>query len=131
MDKLQYPIQAVDGIRDFMYNLIFRRMWATDKDDAPTFRQIVIPRLNDRNIKPLLDQAGITAAAWASRIARYEAITAARSQVYIDAAAIACWLHKADKSWNTNGQPNLDWLNEQLKLKGKDQWDGVIWAYGG
>jgi hypothetical protein len=138
MKDLEYPVQIIDGIRDLLLNLFFRKMWVAAKNNSDRSEIYYFPGflgiVNDRLLNPKFMKGGVTSAAWASRIARCTAIENAQTQVYIDTEAIASFLHTNEAAWsekNTKtGKTMIEQINDYAELGGKDAWDGVLWPYG-
>lgn len=137
MDKLEYPIQILDAIRDIILNLIWKLLWAKGGSSETIrtfymtfFKTIVQPQVTDQKLLKSFQKAGIVPTAWASRIARVKAIASAQKNVIIDAESIACFLHTKEDDWEKQGASVIDTLNAQAGLSDKDKWDGVIWPFG-
>lgn len=137
MDKLEYPIQIIDAIRDLILNILFRKVWTstylTRSMALGRYWSKMVPALADARLLSKFHDAGVTPAAWASRITRCKAVSSAKSTVYIDAATIACALHLDDpypkdpKKQNRFIHEVLPTVNEKGQMDGKDGWDGVLW----
>ena len=130
-ENLGYPVLIIDAVRDIVLNILFRVFWEFGGRLAlaTVFRSIVMPSISDDSMLPDLLQAGVTPVAWASRIARREAITNAKHSVYIDAQIIAMYFQLDAKEFTKEGGP-LDKINEKVGLKGLQKWDGIMWPYG-
>ena len=140
MDKLEYPIQIIDAIRDVIVNAVYCIFVAKISSfTGPLFnRQTLGPQFDPLVLKPVSDmrllksfqEAKVAPTAWASRIARCNAIAGAKTHVILDAESIACFLHLREKDWTTEGGKYLEMVNKQIKLAGAPAWDGIIWPYG-
>jgi hypothetical protein len=130
MDKIAYPIQIIDAVRDVIVNILFRIFWVSKNDFIYYFDSFILPAVSDEKLMASFEKAGVTPTAWASRITRCKAIASAKSAVYIDAAVIACSLHLDDKDSNNKVfGPVLQQVNKAVGLKDKDGWDGILWPY--
>jgi hypothetical protein len=127
MDKLEYPVQIIDAVRDLVLNVLFRIFWTTAGGAfVRVFKTLTLPSITDDKMMASYQKAGVTPTAWASRIARCQAIAHAKQAVYIDAQILGCFLHQSNPNWKTR----LEQINEKVKLTGKSAWDGVVWPYG-
>ena len=135
MEDIQYPIQAIDAMRDFALNVIYHvvgiKMAATGFKDVlimySTVFKSVTDAVQDKALTASFQTAKVTPAAWASRITRCKAIAEAKEKIYIDAEIIGCFLQKGNKEWDDEV---LDINKTKLKLAEKDYWDGILWPYG-
>lgn len=142
---LRYPIQIVDAMRDLLLNIAFRKIY-THVRDHPRAAETVVAGVNDRiandviagfgsvianvsdaDMRLKLQEAGVSSAAWASRIARNRAVHLAEEVIYLDCEIIACFLQEGHKDWKTEF---LDPANSHAELNKKDAWDGILWPYG-
>lgn len=135
MEEIQYPIQAIDAMRDLALNVIYHvigvKMAARQLQTAlfmyeGLFKKVT-DAVQDKALTASFQTAKVTPAAWASRITRCKAIAEAKKKVYIDAEIIAGFLQKGNKDWDDEV---LDINEAKLKLAKKDYWDGILWPYG-
>ena len=127
MEKLEYPVQIIDAIRDIALNILFRLYWTSAGGNLIRFfGSTTLPAISDEKMLASYKKAGVTPAAWASRIARCKAIAHAKQTVYIDVENFGTFLHAQKEAFikvrNT--------INEEVQLIGDSGWDGVIWPYG-
>lgn len=137
MDSIEYPIQLIDAIRDLILNILFRKVYRSgtwlSTIALNTYWNSMLPAVSDVKLLPKFVEAGVTPAAWASRITRCKAIASATKTVFIDAATIACALHLDDPFPNDPKKQNkfihqvLPQVNKSGQMAGKDGWDGVLW----
>jgi hypothetical protein len=124
--NIEYPIQALDAMRDLILNLAWHLLRIHASGFLWAFQPMILATVSDERMLPSFRNAGVTPTAWASRIVRYKAIEAAQNNVYIDTDTIACCLHQENEEW-------IQWrqaINGIIGLEGLDAWDGVLWPYG-
>jgi hypothetical protein len=135
MEDIQYPIQAIDAMRDLALNVIYHvvgiKMAATPTKTILLMYSIlfksVTDAVQDKALTASFQTAKVTPAAWASRITRCKAIAEAKEKVYIDAEIIGCFLQQSNKEWK---DLVLDINKTKLNLAVNDYWDGILWPYG-
>ncbi|KAF3043874.1 hypothetical protein E8E11_005101 [Didymella keratinophila] len=116
MDKLRYPVQAIDAIRDLLQNIVWRILWvkfrATGKLGMMLgdFKRIALTSVADKALLPYFKAA---------------AIAKAKKAIYIDAEIIGGFLHEGPDEW----PKQLKETNANAQLVGDDQWNGVLWPY--
>jgi hypothetical protein len=135
MDELEYPVQIIDAVRDLILNVTYHVIMAKAGSLGPmiingNFEMTLMPAISDKSMLTSFQAAKVAPTAWASRIARCEAIAGAQSSVIIDAESIACFLHLRESDWKDQGEPYLKYINEQLGLNASNGWEGVTWPYG-
>ena len=128
MEKLEYPVQIIDAVRDVALNILFRLYWTTiGRVAISLFDLQTLPALSDQKMMASYRKAGVTPTAWASRIARCQAIAHAKQTVYIDAENFGTFLHVNKPEFKDKLLPKI---NKAVGLTGESAWDGVIWPYG-
>lgn len=116
-----YPVQVVDGIRDFIVNVI---AVLAEKNGDDTLTASVVNALTDENLRDELGELGISInpAAWASRYARNYAICHSQSHLRLSQQALVM----DDLATGSQEYRELvDTINEMLGTS----WDGYIWPF--
>lgn len=132
--KHRYPVQIIDAMRDTLLNIVFRKIWTSVKhsrsvqplEDVCWALDHVLPCLDDSLLKGKIHEAGITPAAWASRIARNKAISLAEKSIHMDIEIIGSFLQELHGNWK---KTLLELANSKTQLSGADAWDGILWPY--
>ena len=133
MSALPYPVQIIDAARD----IIFCALWHTTstlqqaaqgqamfqasyalQDDMST--EFLFRRYQKLQLNPV---------AWASRIARYVAISNSSTSVHVSQQMLVGTLQAGDKAFQevTNG---VNSYIEKSMGRGHEKWDGWIWPFG-
>jgi hypothetical protein len=79
MNKIAYPIQVIDAVRDVILNVLFRMLWVRNNNFIRMFSKLIVPAVTDEKLKTSFEDAAVSPAAWTSRITRCKAIASARS----------------------------------------------------
>lgn len=132
MEEIQYPIQAIDALRDLALNVIYHVIGLNEAAKkylilSNGFFRNVTRAVEDKALTASFQTAKVTPAAWASRTTRCKAIAEAKETVYIDAQNLGCFLQRGNKEWE---ELVLDINTKKLNLAQKDYWDGILWPYG-
>jgi hypothetical protein len=134
MEGSQYPIQAIDALRDLALNVVHyvigTKLGASSKTILSPHQiafNLVTAAVQNKALTASFQTAKVTPAAWATRTMRCKAIAEAKEKVYIDAEIIGCFLQNGNTEWETmRGKINTTYL----QLAEKDNWDGILWPYG-
>ncbi|HEX4837679.1 MAG TPA: hypothetical protein VFV03_04050 [Solirubrobacteraceae bacterium] len=117
-----YPLQVVDGIRDFIVNVI---AVLAEKNQDDKLTASVVNAVTDENLRDELRKLGISInpAAWASRYARNYAICRAQSHLRLSQQALVMddLVHYGPQSY----KDLVARINEMLGTS----WDGYIWPF--
>ncbi|KAE9375127.1 hypothetical protein N431DRAFT_402426 [Stipitochalara longipes BDJ] len=127
--ELDYPMQIIDGARDFF----LQALWAMGEKVAKldpsgfSFAPILFPYTNDTALRDALAvNMSATPVAWASRAARNYAISNANKLVYMSQQMLVNWQANEESSW----QSLVNETNKSLNITGTAAaWDGMIWPY--
>jgi hypothetical protein len=116
-----YPVQVVDGIRDFIVNVI-ALLAEQNGDDELTAS--VVNAVTDENLRDELRKLGISInpAAWASRYARNYAICHAQSNLRLSQQALVM-------DDLVNGSSEYKELVARINEMLGTSWDGYIWPF--
>ncbi len=117
-----YPVQFVDGVRDFVVNVI---AVLAEKHGDDTLTAAVVDAVADENLRDVLRELGIgiNPAAWASRYARNYAICRAQSSLRLSQQALVMddLVHY--------GPPAYKELVAAINKALGTDWDGFIWPF--
>ena len=117
-----YPVQFVDGIRDFIVNVI-AVLAEKNQDDKLTVS--VVNAVTDENLRDVLRKLGIgiNPAAWASRYARNYAICHAQSRLRLSQQALVM-----DDLMHYGPPGYLELVLAINEMLGTN-WNGFIWPF--
>ncbi len=117
-----YPVQVIDGIRDFIINVI---AVLAEKNGSDELTVLAVNAAGDENLRHELSNLGISInpAAWASRYARNHAISQAQSNLRLSQQALV--MDDLVRFGPPGYQELVTRINETLGTS----WNGYIWPF--
>lgn len=157
MNKIQYPVQIIDCLRDIIFNILWVKLGESDLKFDPgsgwlayaqntidlgkgAFYITLMNSFDDETISTpeYLPDLGINANAWASRYVRTKAIACAVDNIVISQQMLVQAFKDVPKEYKTmvykancvlNGKTIDDPPNID-KVTWNAPWDGFVWPYG-
>lgn len=130
MNKIQYPVQVIDCIRDVILNMAWHYFNPQEASLAGKGFVTLLMTLGDWSLtkQGYLQDLGVNPAAWASRYARVQAIQSANDSVIISQQMFTQCLGDGQAQYMTiTYKANLYLTGKQPVKEFREPWDKVQW----